>query len=106
MEFTDFGIAAVPAIVVLAYFAGMFFKNIEKLNKWVPWLCAVVGGVLGVVGMNIIPSFPVQDIISAAAVGVVSGLAATGAHQAGKQLSKAKKENNGVSVNDEVNDNA
>ena len=32
------------------------------------------------------PDFPAGDAISAAAVGIVSGLAATGAHQAVKQM--------------------
>lgn len=89
----DFGIASVPAIVVIAFLVGMVAKNITKLdNKWVPVICGVVGGVLGIVGMNIIPDFPVQDIISAASVGIVSGLAATGVHQIGKQFNSAKVE--------------
>ncbi|MFQ9093825.1 MAG: phage holin family protein [Ruminococcus sp.] len=32
------------------------------------------------------PDFPVQDVLSAAAVGIVSGLAATGANQIFKQF--------------------
>ena len=35
-----------------------------------------------------IPDYPAGDPITAAAVGIVSGLAATGLHQAAKQLSK------------------
>lgn len=83
----DFGIASVAVITVIAFLIGMIFKNLTKLdNKWVPVICGIVGGVLGIAGMNIIPDFPAQDIISAAAVGIVSGLAATGVHQIGKQL--------------------
>ena len=37
--------------------------------------------------MYIMPDFPAGDIITAIAVGIVSGLAATGAHQIYKQLS-------------------
>ena len=34
------------------------------------------------------PEFPATDVINAAAIGIVSGLAATGAHQVIKQASK------------------
>ena len=34
------------------------------------------------------PDFPANDVINAAAIGVVSGLAATGINQIGKQLQK------------------
>ena len=45
--------------------------------------------------MFVMPDFPAQDVISAAAVGIVSGLAATGADQAVKQMTCDKeKENN------------
>ena len=49
-------------------------------------MCAVLGGILGAVGLYIMPGFPAGDAITAAAIGVVSGLAATGAQQAVKQL--------------------
>ena len=44
------------------------------------------GGVLGVAGMFLMADFPAGDVLTAAAVGIVSGLAATGVNQAGKQL--------------------
>ena len=46
----------------------------------------VIGGVLGVAGMFLMADFPAGDMLTAAAVGIVSGLAATGVNQAGKQL--------------------
>ena len=48
----------------------------------------IVGGALGVVGMMYMPDFPATDYITAAAVGIVSGLAATGADQVVKQMKK------------------
>ncbi|RGY90747.1 enolase, partial [Hungatella hathewayi] len=48
----------------------------------------VIGAILGVAGMYTMPDFPAADIINAAAVGTVSGLAATGINQAYKQLTK------------------
>ena len=43
---------------------------------------------LGVAGMYVIANFPAKDIINAAAVGIASGLAATGANQIMKQAGK------------------
>ncbi|MEE1497332.1 MAG: enolase, partial [Clostridium sp.] len=36
----------------------------------------------------VMPDFPAQDVINAAAVGIASGLAATGINQAVKQLGR------------------
>ena len=57
---------------------------------WIPILCGLLGGLLGLVSFYLlpIPDYPAGDPITAAAVGIVSGLAATGLHQAAKQLSK------------------
>ena len=40
--------------------------------------------------MIIMPEFPATDYITAVAVGIVSGLAATGANQIVKQLGKSE----------------
>ena len=82
----DFGIASVAAITVIAYIVGMCVSASGINNKWIPIFCGVVGGVLGIVGMYIMPDFPAADYITAASVGIVSGLAATGVDQAVKQL--------------------
>ena len=84
----DFGITSVVAITVITYLIGMGCKAWEKLdNKFIPVICGLVGAVLGVVGLHTMADFPAKDILSAAAVGIVSGLASTGANQIGKQLS-------------------
>ena len=82
----DFGIASVAAITVIAYVVGLIVKATNLDNKWIPIICGLVGGVLGVVGMNVMPDFPAQDIITAIAVGIVSGLAATGINEAVNHL--------------------
>lgn len=82
----DFGITGIAAITVLCFLAAQGVKVTSIDNKWLPVICGGLGGVLGVVGMKIMPDFPAQDIITAAAVGVVSGFAATGVHQAYKQI--------------------
>lgn len=75
------GIASVASITVIAFLAGQFVKAIKLDSKWIPLICGVVGGVLGVVGLNVMPDFPAADIITAVAVGIVSGLAATGVNE-------------------------
>lgn len=82
----DFGITGIAAITVLCFLATQGAKATAIDNKWLPVICGLLGGTLGVVGMYIMPEYPATDWITAAAVGVVSGLAATGAHQAYKQV--------------------
>ena len=82
----DFGIACVAGITALCYLAAMAVKATSVDNKWLPVICGVIGATLGVVGMYTMPDYPVKDIINAAAVGAVSGLAATGINQMYKQL--------------------
>lgn len=83
----DFGIASVAAITVIAYLIGELVKATGLDNKWIPIICGVAGGVLGVVAMlSGVPDFPAGDYITAVAVGIVSGLAATGVNQTVKQL--------------------
>lgn len=84
----DLGIASVAAITVIAYLIGQAVKATPLDNKWIPIICGVAGGVLGAVAMNIMPDFPAADYITAVAVGIVSGLAATGVNQIGKQINK------------------
>lgn len=83
----DFGIASVAAITVIAYLIGELVKASGIDNKWIPIICGAAGGVLGVVAMlSGVPDFPAGDYITAVAVGIVSGLAATGVHQCVKQM--------------------
>ena len=83
----DFGIASVAAITVIAYLIGAAIKASGLDNKWIPIICGAAGGVLGVVAMLTgVPDFPAGDYISAVAVGIVSGLAATGVNQCVKQM--------------------
>ena len=82
----EFGIAGVAAITVIAYTVGLLVKAAGLNCKWIPAICATVGGVLGMVGLTIMPDFPAGDYITACAVGITSGLAATGMDQMVKQL--------------------
>lgn len=84
MEFID--MASVAAITVICYLIGEAVKLTVLDNKWIPVICGLCGAALGILGMFIMPEFPAGDYITAAAVGIVSGLAATGANQVVKQL--------------------
>lgn len=84
----DFGIATVAAVTALCYIVGLIVKASGLDNKWIPIICGVSGAVLGLVALYIsVPDFPAADPLTAAAVGAVSGLAATGMDQAVKQIS-------------------
>lgn len=82
------GITSVAGITVICYLAAMAIKATRIDNKWLPVICGVIGAALGVASMYTIPDFPATDVINAVAIGIVSGLAATGANQVYKQLSK------------------
>ena len=86
MDISSLGITGVAAITVICLLIGQVVKASGLDNKWIPIICGVFGGVLGVAGMFLMPDFPATDYITAAAVGIVSGLAATGANQVFMQL--------------------
>lgn len=82
----DFGIAGVAAITVICYLIAQGVKATNLDNKWIPVICGLCGGILGEVAAMVMPEFPAADPISAAAIGIVSGFAATGVNQMYKQL--------------------
>lgn len=86
----DFGIASVAAITVVCYLVGMVVKAIPRVeDKYIPIACGMCGAVLGPLALYLgVADFPATDYMTAVAVGIVSGLAATGINQVGKQLSK------------------
>ncbi len=84
------GIASVAAITVICYLVGLIVKAVPNMaDKYIPICCGVAGAVLGLAGLYLgLPDFPAADPVTALAVGIVSGLAATGVNQAVKQLGK------------------
>ena len=86
MDFT--GVASVIGITVICYLVGMIAKASAVDNKWIPVIVGVCGAILGAAGMYVIADFPAADIINALAVGIVSGLAATGVNQVTKISNK------------------
>lgn len=91
MNYASFGIAGVACITVICYLAATAVKQTPLANKWLPSICGTLGGLLGLAALYIpLPDFPASDPLTALAVGIVSGLAATGADQAVKQLTGGK----------------
>lgn len=87
VDITQMG--TVLAIVVITFLIGMAAKASAKVkDELIPVIVGIAGGVLGVVGMYVIPDFPANDFLNAIAVGIVSGLASTGVHQAWSQNKK------------------
>lgn len=82
------GIAAIPVITVICFLIAEAVKATSLDNKLLPIICGICGGALGVVALKVMPEFPAVDVLTAIAIGIVSGLAATGAHQVYKQLSE------------------
>lgn len=87
MDFASFGIASVACITVICYLAATAIKQTPLANKWLPTLCGALGGMLGIAAWcGSVPDFPAADPLTALAVGIVSGLAATGTNQLIRQL--------------------
>lgn len=87
MNFEFLGIVGVASITVICYLVGLIVKATALDNKFIPVVCGICGAALGALAMRVVPDFPASDYITAVAVGIVSGLAATGADQIVKQLS-------------------
>lgn len=80
--------AVVLPVVIMCYLIGVACKAINGLdNKYIPIIVGVSGAVLGVLGWYVIPEYPANDIMTAIAVGIMSGLTSTGVNQIYKQMS-------------------
>lgn len=87
MDITQIGTSL--AIVVICYLVGLGAKAVDGIkDNYIPVIVGAVGGVLGAVGMYVIADFPANDVMTAIAVGIVSGLASTGVNQIYKQVKK------------------
>ena len=90
MDISSLGITGVTAITVICLLIGQAVKATKIDNSWIPIVCGVSGLILGVVGMFVMPDFPASDYLTAAAIGIVSGFAATGVNRALKQKTKTE----------------
>ena len=96
IDITEFGVATVPTIAALCYFVGALCKRKKFIcDTDIPTIVMAAGIILGCVGKNVIPEFPANDYLTAAAVGAVSGMAATWANQTFKQCTNDDKKSKG-----------
>lgn len=78
----------IPAIVVISYMITEIFKVFIN-KKYLPIVAGISGGMLGCLSFVLqIDIMPANDIITALAIGIISGLAATGSNQIIKQIKK------------------
>lgn len=81
-------LVTVAAIVVICYLVGYACKQISAISdNIIPVIVGVCGGILGIIGMYVIPNYPANNILDAIAIGIFNGLASTGVNQLVKQLS-------------------
>lgn len=92
MDITSIGIEIYAAITVICYVICEAVKCTSLKSNWLPVIAGVAGAILGVVGFYVVPGFPAESILAAIAVGIVSGIAATGCNQVFKQLVVKKDE--------------
>lgn len=88
------GIAGIPAIAIICYLLGMGLKAWDAWDdRKIPVMMGIFGLVLGLLAYLFCGDLiPAKDPITAAAIGVVSGLTATGIHQIYKQAQKGDME--------------
>lgn len=82
---------SVPAITVICYLIAEIFKAAapDKMDKWIPCVCGFFGALLGIIAFYTIPNYiGATNWLTALAIGIVSGFAATGVNQVYKQLTK------------------
>ena len=84
------GIVSVAAITIICYLLGEILKAWDKFDdRKIPVIMGCLGAILGLVAFFTAPSIiPTDNYIVAIAIGIVSGLAATGVDQIFKQASK------------------
>ena len=90
----NLGIASVAAITVICYLIGIWCKSTPRIkDELIPAIMGLCGALIGIIGfITHFPEFDGMHILTAIAVGIVSGLAATGINQIWKQSQKAGAE--------------
>lgn len=88
------GITGIPAIAIICYLLGMLLKAWDVWDdRKIPVMMGVFGLCLGLAAFIWWPAvIPSDDPITAAAIGIVSGLTATGINQIWKQARKESED--------------
>lgn len=86
---STFDFVPVAGVAVICYLIGMAVKISPLDDKWIPLIVGICGGILGVVGLVTgMTEFATEHVLNAIAIGIVSGLGATGLDQLVKQQKK------------------
>ena len=86
MDISSLGITGVAAITVICLLIGQGVQVAPLNSASLPIIFGEAGRNPCIAGMFLMPDFPATDYITAAAVGIVSGFAATGVNQVFKQM--------------------
>ena len=79
---------SIPTIMVISYLITEIFKLFIK-TKYLPVVAGVSGLILGIISFYLVPELIGNtNLLTSIAIGIVSGLAATGSNQILKQIRK------------------
>ena len=79
---------SIPTIMVISYLITEIFKLFIK-KKYLPVVAGASGLILGIISFYLIPELIGNtNLLTSIAIGIVSGLAATGSNQILKQIRK------------------
>lgn len=92
MDINTLGIASVASITVICYLVGLLCKSVNGVkDKVIPVVCGIMGMAIGILWYATgWADYPASDPVTAAAVGIISGLASTGINQVYKQIRKGE----------------
>ena len=79
---------SIPTIMVISYLITEIFKLFIK-KKYLPVVAGASGLILGIISFYLVPELIGNtNLLTSIAIGIVSGLAATGSNQILKQIRK------------------
>lgn len=79
---------SIPTIMVISYLITEIFKLFIK-KKYLPVVAGISGLILGIISFYLVPELIGNtNLLTSIAIGIVSGLAATGSNQILKQIRK------------------
>ncbi len=81
-------LVTVVPIVAICYFLGIGVKAFNLKKKFIPLITGFCGAILGVLGYFTMGEFPAKDLVTAIAIGIISGLASTGFNETLKIIKK------------------
>lgn len=86
------GITSIPVITIIVYALAEFMKHRKFFaNKYIPDFCTLTGAIISLIAYFLnVPWLGANDILTAIAFGIASGLSAVGVNQIIKQTKKGE----------------